>query len=375
MELRKFVTPEIVTGRGSRDYVGTYAKNVGLTRVLLVTDPGVVEAGWAPQAQAALDEAGVASVLFAGVTPNPKAPEVKAGAERYREAGCDGIVAVGGGSPIDCAKAIGILATNEGPIQRCEGVDQIERPIPPLICVPTTAGTGADVSQFAIITDVERQTKMAIVSKAVVPDVALVDADTTTTMDAELTACTGMDALVHAFEALASNASSALTTLHALDAIPRIFDHLLPAVEKPLAAEHREPMMLASLEAGIAFSNASLGLVHAMAHPLGGYLDLPHGLCNALLLEVVVSFNHDSAPETYRQVSERLGLAPGVEALCAAIRDLRLRLDLRGGLGARGVTREHLPRLAELALTDPCVVTNPRRPSLDDVIQLYERTL
>jgi alcohol dehydrogenase len=374
-ELRKFVTPEIITGRGERSYAGTYARNVGLTRALLVTDPGVLEAGWAGETQAALAEAGVESELFSELTPNPKTAEVEAGAARYREAGCDGVVAVGGGSPIDCAKGIGILATNDGPVRSCEGVDRIGRPIPPLICVPTTAGTGADVSQFAIITDEERRSKMAIVSKAVVPDVSLVDCETTTTMDAELTACTGMDALVHAFEALASNACSTLTTVLALDALPRVFDHLVAATEQPQNLDHRRPMMLASLQAGIAFSNASLGLVHAMAHPLGGYLDLPHGLCNALLLEHVVAYNFDSAAESYTRACERLGLEPSGEALCDAIRELRQRVGLDGKLSAHGVRNEHLPRLAELALTDPCVVTNPRRPNAADVIAIYEQTL
>lgn len=377
LELRKLVTPEIITGRGARHHVGTYARNLGLKRAMVVTDPGLVTAGWASEIEAALVEAGVEAVLFTESTPNPKTCEVDAGALRYREERCDGIVAVGGGSPIDCAKGIGILATNSKPIQHYEGVDRIERPIPPLLCVPTTAGTGADVSQFAIVTDEARRVKMAMISKALVPDVAFVDAETTVTMDAELTACTGMDALVHALEALVSNASSEITSLFASDAIPKIFEHLAAAVREPENLEQRGPLMWASLEAGIAFSNASLGLVHAMAHPLGGYLDLPHGLCNALLLEPVVAYNHQAATAAYGQAEARLGLArgEGPEALCAAIRGLREQVGLVGGLAAQGVTSAQLPHLAELALADPCIVTNPRRPTLDDIVQLYAEAL
>lgn len=192
---------------------------------------------------------------------------------------------------IDCAKGIGVASTNRKHMLEFKGVDHVPIPGPPFIAIPSTAGTSADVSQFAIINDTDRRCKFAIISKSVVPDVALIDPTTTTTMDPYLTACTGMDALVHAIEAFVSTAHSPLFDIHALEAIRLVCKHLPFAIRNPQDAEARGGMMLASLEAGLAFSNASLGAVHAMAHSLGGYLDLPHGECNVLLLDHVVAFN------------------------------------------------------------------------------------
>ena len=180
-----------------------------------------------------LDEAGIESVLFSAVSPNPRDSEVMSGAELYRSEKCDAIIVVGGGSPMDCAKGIGIVSTNNCHILDCEGVDNVSNPMPPLICIPTTAGTSADVSQFAIINNSAERVKIAIISKSTVPDVALIDPETTTTMDPYLTACTGMDALVHAIEAYVSNASSPLTDLHALQAIRLISANLLTAIAEP----------------------------------------------------------------------------------------------------------------------------------------------
>jgi len=213
--LRKFVAPEFVFGSGSRKLVGRYATNLGAKRVLLVTDPGVIAAGWAGDVADVLIESGIAYSLFSAVTPNPKAEEVMAGVRHYEANECDIIVSVGGGSVTDCAKGIGIASANKSHILDFEGVDNVPLPPPPLICVPTTAGTSADVSQFAIITDTAERVKIAIISKAVVPDVSLVDPDTCFTMDPYLTACTGLDALVHAIEAFVSQANGPMSDLHA----------------------------------------------------------------------------------------------------------------------------------------------------------------
>jgi alcohol dehydrogenase class IV len=209
-ELRKFLAPEFLFGIGARYQAGRYARNLGSSRVLLVSDPGVIAAGWTSQVRNSLEEEGLETVLFSGLTPNPKAQEVTRGVEIYRQADCDTIVAVGGGSPIDCAKGIAVVTANGGSILDYEGVDMISEPGPPLLCIPTTAGTAADLSQFAIITDQARRCKIAIISKAIVPDLSLIDPEMTTTMDPFLTACTGMDALTHAIEAAVSNAHSPL---------------------------------------------------------------------------------------------------------------------------------------------------------------------
>ena len=251
--LRKFVAPEFITGVGARSRAGLYARNLGLTKVLVVTDPGVIAAGWVDDTIEELEIAGIEHCVFTGLTPNPKDYEVHPGVDVYNAHDCDGLVAVGGGSVIDCAKGIGIIANNGGRIIEYEGVDTIESPCPPMVCIPTTAGSSADVSQFAIICDSLRSVKMAIVSKALVPDVSLIDPLTTTTMDPELTAQTGMDALTHALEALVSNASSSITTLHSLEAVRNVAENLNVAVANGKNVDARCGMMLGSLHAGTGF--------------------------------------------------------------------------------------------------------------------------
>jgi alcohol dehydrogenase len=378
LELRKFVAPEFVFGPEARKLAVQYAINFGAKKVLLVTDPGVLCAGWAAEVAGAFETAGIDCVLFSQVTPNPRADEVMAGAELYRSENCDVIVAVGGGSPMDCAKGIGIVCTNHRSILDFEGIDNVDVPGPPLICIPTTAGTSADVSQFAIINNPERKIKIAIISKTVVPDVALIDPETTLTMDRHLTACTGMDALVHAIEAFASTASGPITDIHALAAIGLIHENLLRALASPDDILHRSQLMLASLEAGLAFSNASLGAVHAMAHSLGGLLDLPHGECNALLLEHVVAFNFSSASKRYCRIAEALGIdtagkaEPRIkQALLSRIHDLREAACIGNTLGQRGVSSSDIPLLARNAIQDPCMVTNPCQPTIRDIETIY----
>ncbi|MEN6493738.1 MAG: alcohol dehydrogenase-like regulatory protein ErcA [Thermoguttaceae bacterium] len=379
-ELRKFVAPEIVFGQGSLTLVGRYAQNFGATKILIVTDPGLIATGWTGQVERSLQAASIPYVVFDGVTPNPKDVEVMRGAEVCREENCDLLVSVGGGSPTDCAKGIGIVAGNDRPILEFEGVDEVPLPGPPLICVPTTAGSSADVSQFAIIVDSARKVKIAIVSKMIVPDVSLLDPVTTTTMPSELTAATGMDALTHAFEAYVSTASSPLTDLHALAAARGVADNLAAAIGHPQAMEYRTPMMMASLMSGLAFSNASLGAVHAMAHALGGLMDLPHGECNAILLRHVVDFNFDLAAEKYRQLGEAIGQClaslPPEEAKAAILNRLDFLAEqakIKHTLGDIGVTREQLTALAAKAVADPCLATNPKPATLEDLEAIYVR--
>ncbi|OJH39552.1 alcohol dehydrogenase-like regulatory protein ErcA [Cystobacter ferrugineus] len=381
-ELRKFVAPEIVYGPGSRRLVGRYARNLGATRVLIVSDPGVVSAGWLREVLESLESEGLRYHLFVNVSPNPRAEEVHQGVQVYQQERCDAIVAVGGGSPMDCAKGIGIVLANKEHILTFEGVDRIAKPIPPLICVPTTAGTSADVSQFAIITDTRRRLKVSIVSKAIVPDVSLIDYDTTRTLTPVLIACCGMDALVHGIEAFVSNAHSILTDVYALAAISLIWNNLPVALKNPLDEAARRQLMDGSLEAGLAFSNTSLGAIHAMAHAMGGLIDNPHGEANTLLVDHVVAFNYEAAPERFDLIAEKLGLEPArlapdkrKEALVSALRRLKhgMGLDLR--LRDRGISRSDIPFLARHALSDPCMATNPRRLTLRDVEVLYEQAL
>jgi alcohol dehydrogenase class IV len=379
---RKFVSPEVVFGVDALELAGQCCTNLGGRHALLVTDPGVLAAGWAGRVIASLERAGISHSLFSDVTPNPRAEEVMRGAEAFRSAGCDSIVAVGGGSPLDCAKGIGIVAANHGRILDFTGIDRVKLPLPPLLCVPTTGGTSADVSQFTIIADIARRTKATIVSKTTVPDVALVDPRTLTTMDPYLTACTGIDALVHAIEAFVSRGHSPLTDLHALEAIRLVCAWLPACIRDPHDLTARSWVMLASLDAGLAFSNASLGAVHAMAHSLGGALDLPHGECNALLLAHVLAFNLEAAEERFDHIGEAMGLElRGLSVvvkrarLLGAVTALLAEVGVRATLGERGVRSNDVPELAANALADVCIVTNPRRANQRDIETVYEEAL
>lgn len=382
MELRKFVAPEFIFGSGARLLVGRYAKNFGARKVLIVTDPDIRGSGLVNPVFDALKDEKIDYEIYSDIKSNPTALQVMEGAKVYLNENCNFIVAVGGGSPMDCAKAIGIVSSNKKEVNEFEGVDKVQIPSPPLICIPTTAGSAADVSQFAIITDSRRKLKMAIVSKTVVPDVALIDPETTLTMDRSLTINTGFDVLSHAVEAFVSNASSPITDLHALEAIKLVASNLIPVSNDLGNIDLRAKMMLSSLNAGLAFSNASLGLVHAMAHSLGGFLDLPHGECNALLLDHVMGFNFDEESKKYKEIARALGLEiDGMNdeeikiTLINGIRDLKAEADVNYSLKDVGVTASDIPELAGKAMNDACIITNPRRPTQKDVEEIFKNAL
>ena len=380
--LRKFVSPEIIFGVGARKSAANYAKTFGARKVLIVSDPGVVAAGWMDDVAQSLAEEDIEYVTFSQVSPNPRAEEVMLGAQVYQEHNCNVIVAVGGGSPMDCAKGIGIVSANGRHILDYEGIDTIQIPIPPLIFIPTTAGTSADVSQFAIISDPIERVKISIVSKAVVPDVALIDPETTMTMDPFLSACTGIDALVHSIEAFVSTGAGPLTDMHALDAMRLINGNITQLVANPADIYFREQIMLGSMKAGLAFSNAILGAVHAMSHSLGGYLDLPHGLCNAMLLEHVIDFNYQEADERFKVVAATMGIeTQGLSSkqiqkrLMQRVIDLKQEVGLTQKLEESGVKMTDIPILTDHALLDPCILTNPRKSNKRDVEVVYEEAL
>ena len=382
MELRKFVVSEFLVGTGAIDLCGQFAAKFGAKKVLIVTDPGIIEAGWVKSVKSSLDALNINHITFSDVTANPKDYEAMSGAELFRKEDCDVIMAVGGGSPMDCAKGIGIVCSNNNHINTYEGVDEVKIPMPPLICIPTTAGTAADISQFAIISHTTDKRKIAIISKAVVPDIALIDPETTTTMTPELTASTGMDALVHAIEAYVSNASSPVTDLHALEAIRLINENLEKVMSEPMNMDFRNNLMLGSLYAGMAFSNASLGIVHAMAHSLGGLKDLPHGECNALLLEHCIEFNFSSATEKYVDIIKTLKIMPDApekpqelkKILVKYIQQLRRKLNIDYTLKEMGIVRSDLQQLAVNAYNDACLATNPCEASIEQIKSIYERT-
>ncbi len=371
----KYLVPELVFGAGVLDEIGHAARRLGAVRPLLVTDEGLLAAGWAEQAEQHLEDAGLQPCTWSAVTPNPKDHEVVAGAQAYASWGCDVVVAVGGGSAIDAAKAIAVLASNGGNIFDYEGIDRINRPIPPLVAAPTTSGTGADVSQFAVITDTARGLKATLIGKTLVPDISLTDPRLLVTMPDWLAATTGLDALTHGVEAYVSRASSFLTDEHALSAVALVGRHLVRSVHDPLDAEARTGMARASLSAGLAFTNAILGAAHAISHQVGGLLDLPHGMVNAVLLPHVVRFNAAADPERFRALAvaigvcgaDRLPSAEVGEALAEHIGVIATAVGAPRTLGDVGVEARHLAALARQTLHDACLTANPRDVSESDV--------
>ncbi len=376
-ELRKFVAPEFVFGSGARFLLGRYLKNFEAKKVLLVTDPGIVSSGWLDEIIGALESEDYEYEIYSNIKSNPRTEEVMEGARVYESKRCDVIVALGGGSPMDCAKGIGIVTSNKKHINEFEGVDKVSMPSPPLICIPTTAGSSADVSQFAIISDSVRKVKMAIISKKLVPDVALIDPITTRTLNQYMTVCTAFDILSHAMEAYVSNASSPITDIHSIEAINLFSSNIIPCINDLDNIQFRGNLMLASLHAGLAFSNASLGLVHAMAHSLGGLKDLPHGECNAILLEHVVDFNFSSEPERYIKIAKTLGFNDLNDkyGLMNGIVNLKIETGVNRTLKEIGVDEEDIPELAKRAMQDPCIVTNPVIPKMSDVEEIFKNAL
>jgi alcohol dehydrogenase len=363
----KFHAPEIVFGYGSLAEAGHCALRLGARRPFVVTDPGIIEAGWVEELLGHLSDVGLTARVWAGVTPNPKDHEITAAFQQYVEWGRDVIIAIGGGSCMDAAKGVAILSGNGGGILDYAGVDQAQEPIPPLMMIPSTSGTGADVSQFCIVTDTARSTKITIMGRALVPDISVTDPRLLTTMPDELNAATGLDALTHGVEAFVSLAHNPLTDIHALTAVRLVGSDLERTLVEPADLTARTAMAQASLEAGLAFTNAILGATHAMSHQVGGLLDAPHGVVNGVLLPHVIRYNAAMVPERFVPLAQAVGLSvDGVpaeevaEMLAVWVRALSDRVGVPRGLRELGVTEADIPRLARTTMDDACLTTNPR---------------
>lgn len=378
----KFLVPEIVFGHGALSEAGFAARRLDARRVFIVTDPGIIEAGWLAELQQHLDDVGLPHVVWHGVTPNPKDHEVAAGHLIYQASGADVIIGLGGGSVIDAAKAIAVLSSNGGQILDYEGVDRVTQAIPPLIMIPSTSGTGADLSQFCVITDTVRKLKATLIGRALVPNISITDPRLLVTMPEDLNAATGLDALTHGIEAYVSRAASPLTDVHALTAIRLVSGNLLRTIDVPLDTGARAGMAQASLEAGLAFTNAILGATHAMSHQVGGALDLPHGVVNGVLLPHVMRFNARAHPEPFVPIAQALGLAvetmsaeDAAHAAADRVRELANSVGVPKGLGDLGVTEEDIAQLSINTLGDACLTTNPRDASVDDVTAIFRAAL
>ena len=382
MNISKFVAPEIIFGRGSLSQIGESVVRIGVSKVFLVSDEGVINAGWVDEAVHYLQRVGLATEIFSALSTNPKDFEVEEGVARYLASGCDGIVAVGGGSPTDVAKAIATLATNGGRLQDYEGINKIYSPLPPMVIVPSTAGAGSEVSQFAIIVDTVRKLKMSIISKSLVPDIAIVDPELLRTKDAKLAAATGLDAFTHGIESYVSLAATPLTDVHALKAIELISRNIRRAVADREDMEANTNMAMASLTAGLAFSNAILGATHAMTHQVDGLIDQHHGETNASILPHVMEFNLPSCPDRFRDIALAMGedvagldSSAAAERSIAAVSQLIADIGLAKGLGDIGLRAEFIPLLSRNAMRDACLVTNPRNASFEDIEAIFRKAM
>ncbi|KDE40631.1 Alcohol dehydrogenase [Nitrincola lacisaponensis] len=380
MSVSEFHIPALnLMGAGAlKQAIGNIQKQ-GFSRALIVTDAGLVSAGLVDEVTQLLQQAGVATCVFADVQPNPTTANVAAGLALLQQQQCDLVISLGGGSPHDCAKGIALVATNGGDIRDYEGVDKSAKPQLPLISINTTAGTASEMTRFCIITDETRHIKMAIVDKHTTPILSVNDPLTMVGMPTQLTAATGMDALTHAVEAYVSTAATPITDACALKAVELITRFLPRAVQQGDDLEAREQMAYAQFLAGMAFNNASLGYVHAMAHQLGGFYDLPHGVCNAVLLPHVQVFNSQVAAERLAQVGVAMGLAAsdnaqaGADACIAAIKALKDQVGIPRGLADLGAKAEDIPVLAANALKDACGFTNPIQANQSQIEAIFQQ--
>ncbi|GAW30162.1 iron-containing alcohol dehydrogenase [Carboxydocella sp. ULO1] len=369
-------------GAGAAQKVGEQAKLLGGKKVLLVTDAYLNQIGMAKEISDIIEKEGIKVVIYPGAEPNPTDKNVHDGVDLFKKEGCDLIVSLGGGSSHDCAKGIGIVAANGGNIRDYEGVDKSTKPMIPLIAVNTTAGTASEMTRFCIITDTDRHVKMAIVDWRCTPNVAINDPLLMMKKPPALTAATGMDALTHAVEAYVSTAATPVTDSAALMAIKLISQYLRRAVANGDDFEARDKMAYAEFLAGMAFNNASLGYVHAMAHQLGGFYNLPHGVCNAILLPHVERFNLIANPQRFADIAEAMGenivglsVRAAADKALEAIVQLSQDIGIPRGLTELGVKEEDIPVMAQNAMKDACSLTNPRKATLEDVIQIYKNAL
>ena len=370
-----FMPSSNILGHGALAEGLTQIAALGFKKALLVTDVPLVKLGMAKQVADQLAAKGIESTIFDGVKPNPTVGNVNAGLEVLKTSQADFVISLGGGSVHDCAKGIALVASNGGKIEDYEGLNQSKKPQMTLIAINTTAGTASEMTRFTIITDESRHVKMAIVDSNVTPFLSINDSELMEGMPAGLTAATGMDALTHAVEAYVSTIASPITDACALQAIDLIARYLPTAVKEPKNQEAREQMAYAQFLAGMAFNNASLGYVHAMAHQLGGFYDLPHGVCNALLLPHVEAFNMKAAADRLNIVGEHLELHnPELKGLdvISAIKKLADIVGIPKSLEELGVKREDFGTLADNALKDVCGLTNPIQASHAEIVGIFE---
>lgn len=366
-------------GSGAIGHIVDEATRRGFKKAFICTDPDLVKFGVSAKVTSLLDEAGLDYEVYSNIKANPAIENVQTGVSAYQASGADYIIAIGGGSSMDTAKAIGIIINNPefSDVRSLEGVAPTKNPSVPIIAVPTTAGTAAEVTINYVITDVEKKRKFVCVDTHDIPVISVVDPDMMASMPASLTAATGMDALTHAIEGYITKAAWCMTDMFHLKAIELIAQSLRKAVSNE--TDGREGMALGQYIAGMGFSNVGLGIVHSMAHALGAVYDTPHGVANAILLPTVMAYNADATGDKYKEIARAMGV-DGVDSMTQAqyrqaavdaVRKLSTDIGIPSDL-KEIVKREDIPFLAESAVADACAPGNPKEASYEDIVALYE---
>lgn len=368
---------KVVFGPGEAAHAGEHVKTLGVRRVLVMTDAGVVRAGVVEGVLRSLNAAGLAHSLFDRVEGNPTEDNIEEAVRAYQDGHAEGVVAIGGGSPIDAAKLVVLRSKVDRPFEELDdavdGYRHIPAGIPPVVALPTTAGTGSEVGRSGVLTVRSTGRKTVVFSPFLIPRVAILDPELTRSMPPKVTAATGFDALTHCLEAYVAKGDHPMADAVALGGLELVARHLGDAVSRGTDIEARGGMMKAAMMGAVAFQKG-LGACHSLAHPLSSECGLHHGLANALCLPAVVEFNESIGQERMGRIARVFGGNGSAGALASALRDLRTKVGLPSGLGEVGVKRELLPRLSELAFLDACHASNPRPCTRDDLLALYERS-
>lgn len=383
--INRFILNEVsYFGPGAREVLPQEISRLGYKKAFVATDKDLIKFGVADKVLKVLENAGIPYEVFSEIKPNPTVSNVKAGVEAFAKSGADFIIAIGGGSSMDTAKAVGIITNNPefADVVSLEGVADTKKKSVPIIALPTTAGTAAEVTINYVITDEENEKKMVCVDPNDIPVMAIVDAELMYTLPRSLTAATGMDALTHAIEGLITKGAWEMSDMFELKAIEMIGRYLETAVNEPQNAEARNGMAVAQYIAGMAFSNVGLGVVHGMAHPLGAIFDIPHGVANALLLPTVMEFNMPAAIDKYVQIAKAMNVysigmtkEEAAQAAVDEVRALAIRVGIPQHLTELGIKSEDLDRLATAAAADVCTPGNPRFVDKDIILGLYEKVM
>ena len=383
--INRFILNEVsYFGPGAREVLPKEIARLGLHKAFVVTDKDLIKYGVADKVLSVLKSAGIPYEIFSEIKQNPTVFNVKTGVKAFAESGADFILAIGGGSSIDSAKAVGIITNNPefSDVVSLEGVADTKKKSVPIIALPTTAGTAAEVTINYVITDEANEKKMVCVDPNDIPAIAIVDAELMYTLPKSLTASTGLDALTHAIEGLITKGAWEMSDMFEIKAIEMIARYLETAVNEPTNAEARNGMAVAQYIAGMAFSNVGLGVVHGMAHPLGAIFDIPHGVANALLLLVIMEFNAPAALDKYVDIAKAMNVytsgmsrEEAAHAAVEAVKSLAIRVGIPQHLSELGIEEEDLERLSEAAFADVCTPGNPREVSKEIILELYRKVL